>query len=276
MTMAGNSDVSFQTRLTDTRENIADIYNSRSVLRSLVHKDLFGHYKNSIIGFGWHFIIPMIMLAVYYVVFSTIRQGSLPDFWVFLASALFPFHFMISNLTAGSGVIVGGAGMIKKMYFPREIIVFAKVISSFIVMIMGYLVILVTVIASGFQLNIGTMALLPVFLILMCLFSTGYCLFFSSLTVYVRDIQYLLNSISMVFYFVTPMYFVADSVSGMFGTIIWLNPFTYYVEAFHQIVYYGMIPEMKIIVACALMPLVTLIIGFAVFNKLKRGFAERL
>ena len=276
MAMINDFIVSLKTKLTNTKENIADTYNSKSVLRSLVHKELFGHYKNSLLGFGWHFVTPMILLVVYYVVFSTIREGGLPNFWIFLSSALFPFNFMISNLTAGSGTIVGNAGMIKKMYFPREIIVFARVISSFIVMMMGYAVIIVMIILSGYQLNIESIIMLPIFLLLMFLFSIGYCLFFSSLTVYVRDIQYLLNSISIVFYFMTPMYFEASSVTGLFGTLIWMNPFTYFVEAYHQIVYFGVIPEAKIIAACIILPIVTMIIGFAVFNKLKRGFAERL
>ena len=262
--------------MTSMKNNVKDIYNSRSILRSLISKELFGHYRNSILGFGWHFVMPMILMVIYYVVFSAIRQDSMPDFWVFIASALFPFNFMMTNLTGGAGTIVTGSGMVKKMYFPREIIVLAKIISSFIIMLMGYGLILGIVAATGYPLNLSTLLLLPIVLALMCVFVTGYCLFFSSITVYIRDVQYVLSSISIAFFFCTPMYFPTDGVSGLFGKIIWLNPFTYYVEAYHQILYYGTMPELKIMIMCAILPIISLVIGYAVFNRLKRGFAERL
>jgi lipopolysaccharide transport system permease protein len=80
----------------------------------------------------------------------------------------------------------------------------------------------------------------------------------------------------MIFFFMTPMYFLADSVSGMLGNVIWLNPFTYYIEAFHSMVYFGEIPEMKVLLMCIILPLVSMMLGLAVFRGLKRGFAERL
>ena len=262
--------------ISSVKNNIKDIYESRNILRSLIHKELFGHYRNSILGFGWHFVMPMILMVIYYVVFTAVRQNSMPDFWVFIASALFPFNFMMTNLTGGAGTIVSASGMIKKMYFPREIIVLSKIISSFIIMLMGYGVILCIVAISGYPLELAPLLILPAILLLMGLFVTGYCLFFSSITVYIRDVQYILSSISIAFFFGTPMYFTADSVSGLFGTIIWFNPFTYYVEAYHQLIYYGTIPELEIIAICTLLPAISLIVGYSVFNKLKRGFAERL
>lgn len=262
--------------LSSMKRNIVEIYESRTILKSLVSKELFGHYRNSFLGFGWHFVMPIIMLCVYYLAFNTIREGSMDNFWVYIASALFPFNFMISNLTGGSGTVVNGAGMIKKMYFPREIIVLAKIISSFIVMLMGYGAVLCIIALSGFPLEPVPLLVLPLLLFLMSLFVTGYCLFFSSITVYIRDIQYALSSISIAFFFVTPMYFVADSVSGLFKTVIWVNPFTYFVEAYHQIVYYGSIPDTPILIMCCLLPLITITIGYIVFKKLERGFAERL
>ena len=258
------------------RKDLREIYESRNILRSLVSKNLFGRYKNSVLGFGWHFVMPIIMLVVYYVVFTEVRASPISDFWVYIAAGIFPFNFMVSNLTGGAGAIVGNSGMVKKMYFPREILVLAHVISNFIVMVMGYAVILIIIAVTGYPLDWVPLLLLPAILLLMALFTTGYTLLFSSLTVYARDVQYILSSVSMIFFFMTPMYFLADSVSGMLGNIIWLNPFTYYIEAFHSMVYFGEIPEMKVLLMCIILPLVSMMLGLAVFRRLKRGFAERL
>ena len=141
---------------------------------------------------------------------------------------------------------------------------------------MGYAVILIIIAVTGYPLDWVPLLLLPTILLLMALFTTGYTLLFSSLTVYARDVQYILSSVSMVFFFMTPMYFLADSVSGMLGNVIWLNPFTYYIEAFHSMVYFGEIPEMKVLLMCIILPLVSMMLGLAVFRRLKRGFAERL
>lgn len=83
------------------RKDLREIYESRNILRSLVSKNLFGRYKNSVLGFGWHFVMPIIMLVVYYVVFTEVRASPISDFWVYIAAGIFPFNFMVSNLTGG-------------------------------------------------------------------------------------------------------------------------------------------------------------------------------
>ena len=226
-------------------------------------------------GFAWHFVIPIIMMIVYYVVFNTIRPNSIPEYWVYLSSGLFPFTFMMENLNRGPGAITSNSGMVKKMYFPRIILILSEVISSFIVMIIGYTMVLIGILAIGHDIGVQIIVL-PVILVLMTVFVTGYVLLLSSITVYFRDIQYLINSLSMVFYFITPMYFTMNDVSGLFVNIIAINPFAYYVQAYHQILYYNEFPDITTLSVCALLPLVSITVGLIVFHYLKRGFAERL
>ncbi len=258
------------------RTELREIWDSRNILRSLVSKNLFGRYRNSALGFAWHFIMPLMMLAVYYVVFTSIRTSNIPDFWVYLAAGIFPFNFMVSNLAGGANAVTGNAGMVKKMYFPREILVLAHVLSSFIIMLLGYISVLAVVVLAGFPLDPVALLLLPVVLILSVLFVTGYVFLFSALNVYVRDVQYILSSLSMIFFFMTPMYFTVDTVSGILSKIIWFNPFTYFIEAYHSLIYSGTIPEIRILVMCVLLPIVSLTVGWLVFRRLRRGFAERL
>lgn len=263
-------------RCSAAKESIIDLYGSRNILKSLIIKDLFGDYRNSILGFGWHFVMPLIMMSVFYLAFSVGSDSSMPDFWIYICSAIFPFNFMVSMLTDGSGTIVNNSEMIKKMYFPREIIVIARVISSFIITIMGYVLILGIIVAYGHPLHIEPLLYLPIILILMAIFSLGCALLLSSLTVYVRDVQFLLRSTSIVFFFITPMYFVADRVTGIFRNVIDYNPLTYYVQACQSIVYYGEVPSVDLLIVCTLLPLVSIIIGYVIFIRLKNGFAERL
>ena len=161
------------------------------------------------------------------------------------------------------------------MYFPRCILVIAQVLSSFIVMLIGYSVVLIAIFIVYGKVNYS-IAMLPLILIIMFFFVLGYSLFFSAVNVYSRDVQHFLSAISIIFYFLTPMYFTMDSISGLLRTVVLFNPFTYYVEAVHQIIYYGTIPEFINLGICLLLSILTMIVGYVVFKRLKNGFAERL
>ena len=260
---------------TTIKQDLKELYDCRSILRALVVKNLFGRYKNSIMGFAWHFIMPMVLMCVYYIVFNTIRAKAIPDFWVYMSCGIFPFIFMINNLKKGPAAITSNSGMVKKMYFPRSILVFSEVIYSFIVMLIGYLLVITAIIITGYKIELS-LIVLPFILLLMLIFVTGYVLMLSSINVYIRDLQYLINSISMVFYFITPLDFSTDDVSGILSYVIAANPFAYYIRACQQIVYYGVFPSLDIVIVCAILPLVTMVMGAIIFRKLRRGFAERL
>ena len=257
------------------KEEIIEIYEARNILKSLVVKNLIGRYRSSTLGFAWHFIVPAIMMFVYYIVFTQIRSNPIPEFWIYLASGLFPFTFMTSNLSGSAGCIIGNSGMVKKMYFPREIIVLAQVISTFIVMLIGYVMVLGLVLISGHTMTISLL-MLPVLMILTLVFVTGYSLILSAITVYVKDVQHLIGSITLAFFFITPMYFTIDDTAGLLNMIVWINPFTYFIESYHQIVYYGHLPEAWIIVVCTTLSIMFMTIGTLIFKKLKKGFVERL
>lgn len=255
---------------------VREIYNSRYMISALVCKDLVGRYRNSVLGFLWHFVIPLVTFCVYFIAFSTIRIAPIPDFAIYLSSGLFAFTFMTSNLSGGAATITSNASMVKKMYFPREILVLSRIISTFIVMLIGYVIVFLAIILTGFSINIWTIWLFPFLLILVLIFTLGYVFLFSALNVYLRDIQYGLQSISMVFFFLTPMYFLSSTATGLLKTTIWLNPFTYYVEAIHDCIYFGEMPSLFIICMCIVFSLISCIVGFVIFEKLKSGFAERL
>lgn len=257
-------------------DELSNIYNHRNVLKSLVVKHLFGVYKNSFLGFAWHFVMPVIMLFVYYIAFSALNKNSIDYFWIYLGVGIFPFTFMIGNLTTGTGCITSNGDLINKIYFPREILVLAQVISSFIIMCMGLSVVLVLMLIVGFSINLAVMPMIVVIIVLMFIFVLGYVLLFSSLNVYARDVQFFLNSVNMIFFFLTPMYFTVESTSGMLSTVIWINPYTYYIEGFHDIIYRGVLPSSTVCIGALVYSSVAIIIGLIVFKKLKKGFAERM
>ncbi len=215
-------------------------------------------------------------MVMYYIIFTEIRTDTnIENRWMFISSAIFLFHFLARSITGGSGVFISRAGMIKKMYFPREILVLAYVINSMIVCIIGISIVLIMLVVTN---NIDVICLLTLIplLFLSFVFAVGCVFLLSSIAVYVRDIQYALSTLAIALFIMTPMRYMASDATGILSTLIWYNPLTYYVEWVHDILYWCVLPDYKYVIMCAIISLVMLIIGYVTFYKLKDGFVRRL
>jgi len=262
--------------MSKTTGSVKEVYGYRHLLYSMVAKNLKGTYKSSYLGFAWHFITPAILIVIFYVVFSSIRASPIDDYWVYLCVGMFPFTFFQTNLSAGSNCVVSNAGMINKMYFPREIIVFSQIISTFITFIMSYAVIIVLMLLSGIDISANAIIFLPTIMVLSIIFAAGYVLFLSAITVFVRDVRHFIDATTRILFFITPIFYLMSDISGMLEKVIWYNPFTWFITSYHDILYYGVMPETFKLIVCGAMALVVFIIGLIVFNKLKGKFAEVL
>jgi len=256
--------------------SLKEVYKNRNILYSMIVRNFKGKYKNSYLGFAWHFVTPLIMIILFYVVYTGIMQRNIDNYWVYLSVGMFPFSFFQHNMGSGSGCIVSNAGMIKKMYFPREMIVLSQVISTFITLIIAYSAIIVLMFLSGYPFNGLALLLLPILLILSAIFAIGYVLVLSAITVYVRDVQYFIEATARVIFWITPVFYLAEDINGLLNDIIWYNPFTYYIVTYHDILYYHQVPDLFQFGVCCILSVSALIIGLIVFNKLKGRFAEEL
>lgn len=264
---------SFRSLLKDLHE----IYDYRNVLKSIVTKNLFGKYKNSFLGFAWNFITPLVMMIMYYIIFSEIRTGSnIENKWLFISSAIFLFHFLTSCITGGTGAFTSNVNMIKKMYVPKEIFVLSKAISSMIICLIGTVIVMIAMIVTSYPMDWTFVLTLPLLLFLSFIFGIGCIFFFSSITVYIRDIQYALGSLGIALFVMTPMRYMASDAEGLLATLIWYNPLTYFIEWDHQILYWGIAPSINYIVASLILSILALFVGYATFRKLRRGFVKRL
>ena len=260
----------------EVKGKLSEMYRFRFMFYSLVKKSLYGKYKNSALGFLWNFITPVIMILLLYVVFETIRAREIEYFWAYLCVGMFPFTFMNSNLIGGASNIISNGGMIKKMYFPREILSLSQVTYTFIVFVIAYMIVIALMAIVGVPLSSEGLLALPVIIVAMFFFSLGTIMFTSSISVYSRDFEYFITATARVLFWVTPIFYMTDSLTGILNTIVWINPLTYYVEGLHDIIYRGIMPSTELLAIAAIISAVTFIAGAAIFQKLKDGFAERL
>ncbi|AEF86825.1 O-antigen export system permease protein RfbA [Treponema primitia ZAS-2] len=255
---------------------LKEIYNYRYMLAGIIHRELRGRYKGSVLGFLWTFINPFLQFVVYTFVFSTIRRTNIPNFSVFLFVAFIPWTFFSMALHSGCAVIIANGGMVKKIYFPREVLPIAFVTTNFINMLYCFVIVFAVVFISGVPINPVAMLYLPLIMIIEYLLALAITFITSAITVYFRDVQYILSTVSMLWMFLTPLFYSIENVPKKYQKWYILNPMTPIVEVYRDILYRGKIPDWLTLVHAFAVSVVCLCIGIFVFQRLKKYFAEEL
>ena len=255
---------------------LKEIYAYREMINSLVRKDLRGRYKGSVLGFLWTFLNPLLQLIVYTMVFSVILRAGIDKYYLFLFVALIPWIFFSSSVISGSSCIIAQKDLVKKIYFPREVLPISHVTTCFINMLLSFIVIFFVVAISGVGINFRAVCYLPIIMIVEYILALGMAMIFSALTVYLRDLEYILGIITMAWQFLTPIMYSIDIVPENIMPIFMANPMTPIIIAYRDILYYKQIPQISTLLHAFVLGVIILIIGSIIFDKLQKHFAEEL
>lgn len=253
---------------------IKELYDYREMLFSLVKKSLRGRYKGSVLGFLWTFLIPLLQLGVYTLVFSVIMKAGYEKYYLFLFTALVPWMFFSSSVSAGTGCIWDQRNLVNKIYFPREILPIAHVTYLLVNMLLSLLIVFAVLIISGHGINIVAVLYLPVVIFIEYLLALGITMLMSALDVYFRDLQYIMEILVMAWQFLTPVMYGLDAVPEELRTIFQFNPMTSIIICYRDIMYYKKIPDITTLGLAAFMGIFFVTIGTLVFGQLKKKFSE--
>ena len=255
-------------------QTIKEVWEYRTMIQSLVHRDLRGRYKASVLGFLWTFIVPLCQLLVYTVVFSVILTSRTERFYLFLFVALIPWNFFSSCLTGGASCILLQQSLVNKIYFPREVVPVSYVTGAFVNMLYCEIVVFAVAIISGVHFNPVGLLCLPVVMIVEYMLALGVTMIICSVNVYFRDLEHILGIVSMAWMFMTPIMYDVSMVPERLLFVFNLNPMTPIILAYRDIMYNGTIPQMSTLGIAAGMGIIFLILGMLVFGRLKRRFSE--
>lgn len=253
-----------------------EIYEYREMINSLVKRDLRGRYKGSVLGFLWTFINPFLQLMVYTLVFSIIMRNGIEDYYLFLFVALIPWLFFSSCISAGCSCILTNGDLVKKIYFPREVLPIAFVTGAFINMLLCFVVVFAVLGISGKGFNVIALLYLPIVMLVEYVLALGLTLIFSAWTVYLRDLMHIMGIISMAWQFVTPVMYGESQVPDRVKWIFRLNPMSSVITAYRDILYYKQIPQMSTLLEAVVLGILFLFAGGVIFRQFQRGFAEHL
>ena len=257
-------------------KTLKEIYNYRTMVSSLIKRDLRGRYKGSVLGFAWTFLNPLLQLAVYTLVFSQIMRAGIKDYYLFLFVALIPWLFFSTSISAGASCIRAQKEMVKKIYFPREVLPIAHVTSSLVNMLLTFIVVFAVLLFSGKGINPIALLYLPVIIAAEYVLAIGLTMLVSGITVYFRDLEHILAILVMAWQFLTPVMYSIDSVPKDLLPIFNLNPMTPIIVAYRDILYYKQVPKLGTLLHGLIFSVVLLIVSWNVFGVLKKRFAEEL
>ena len=255
---------------------IKEIYQYRTMIASLIQRDLRGRYKGSVLGFAWTFLNPLLQLVVYTVVFSTIMRAGIEDYYLFLFVALIPWIFFSTSLTGGASCIWTQKEMVKKIYFPREVLPIAHVTCQLVNMLLSFIVVFAVLLISGKGINIVILPYLIPIILVEYMLALGIAFVTSSLTVYFRDLEHILTIIAMAWQFLSPIMYSIDMVPDQLRPILLMNPMSSVIIAYRDILYYKQAPKMNTLMLATCLGVGLLILGWFLFGELEKHFAEEL
>lgn len=293
-------------------KDIAEVSRYRELLLNLVMRDIKIRYKNSILGFFWSLIIPLSQVATLTIVFKYIMGVDIPNYSAYLLSAIIPFSFFNASILESTTSILTHAPLVKKTYFPREILPAAIVLSNLVHFILAlfmfflYLMSLRLIFGDGPDITMKWL-LLPVVVAINLVLNMGVSFLLACLNTYYEDVKYLTTVVMSLLFYALPVIFPVEAVLAsprlahhhLLAKLAWLhfnyNPLCYLLTAYRKILL-PPLPEMvngkpniingvqihdiplnyEYLGIAAVVSLVILILGYAYFNSKKWYFAERM
>lgn len=253
----------------------SELYRYREFLKTSIKKEFRGKYKKSFLGVFWSFLNPLFQLLIYALVFPFILKNNVDNYVIFLIVALMPWNFFNMTILQSAASIVTNGGIIKKVYFPREILPISTTTSNLLNFLITGIIVFVALLISGIGIGISIFVL-PIIIIIQYVLQLGLAFIFSAITVYVRDVEYLLNVFMMLMFYLCPIVYSADMIPANFLPLFKLNPMFHIINYYRVILYDKQIPNMGNVFILFMICLLILILGYLIFQKCKKRFAEEL
>ena len=255
----------------------------RQLLQDFAWRELRSRYKGSALGFGWNFAIPLLNLAVFYLLFGVLlgqrpRTGTgEQNYAIFLFVGLLPWTFFASSLGSGASSIIANGAIVKKVRLPLQLLPAASVLSNLANFLLSMIVLFVVLAIFGPR-HLEGLPYLPPLLVIQIVMNLGFAYLLAAANVFFRDVQHILGILLTAWYFLTPVLFsvqiVADRPTER--ELLYLNPMTAIVVAYQRALLDGVPPEWERLAYSALFAGAIFALGFWYFRRSKDSFEEAL
>lgn len=276
-------------------QSLTEIWQARELLMNLTMRELKGKYKRTVMGQLWSLANPLAQMLIYTVVFAFVIRVK-PDvgdpsgvdvFALWIMCGLLPWTFFTNVVTGGMGSITGNENIIKKVYFPRVVLIYSNTLAFLYSWLIEMAVLVVVIIFFGSK-PLLFLPLLLVMMLLLAVFATGVALFLSISNVYFRDVQHFVGIIFQVWFYATPIVYPAKMVAEQVynHNLVWngaslydlylLNPLARFGMGFRDVLYNNQVPSIQNWLYMFFWAIFALVIGYYTFKKNEGNLAEAL
>ncbi|MDP5238454.1 ABC transporter permease [Uliginosibacterium sp. 31-16] len=256
------------------------MWRNRSLIRALAVREVLGRYKGAMLGVLWSFFNPMLMLAVYTFVFSEIFKArwsagseSKTEFALVLFAGLMVFNLFAECINRAPGLILANVNYVKKVVFPLEILPGVATASALFHGLISLGVWFAAYLAL-FGIPHATALYLPLVITPLLFFILGLSWVLASLGVFLRDVAQFIGIVTTVLMFLSPIFYPATALPENYRHLLYLNPLTPVIEMTRDVLYWGKAPDVMMLCIIWGVGCLTAWLGFAWFQKTRKGFAD--
>lgn len=259
-----------------------------SLACEMAKRDVFARYKGSVVGLAWSFFYPVLMLAVYTFVFGVIfrsrwsgtqtaqnGEGLTSEFALILFSGLVVYGFFSECLNKAPGLITANTQFVKKVVFPLEVLPLSTALAALFHMLVSLVVLLIAMLVLKGNIPVTAVAF-PLVMLPLLFATLGLTWLFCALGVYLRDLSQIMPLATTMLLFLSPVFYPITAVPESFQRVVRLNPITGVMDGVRDTLIFGVWPDFGLLFWQALPGLLLMVIGLAIFQYLRRGFADVL
>lgn len=265
--------------------HLRELYRFRTLIGTLVLRELRARYRGSLLGFLWSFLNPLLLMVVYVLVFSVYLRVPMDKYAVFLFSGLLPWLWFSSSLAHATGVIVGSGALVKRILFPAEILPLVSVLSNMVNMLLSLPLLFLFLLLFGVRPG-PMLVFLPLLLGLQFLLTAGLALPLAALNVHLRDVEQILSNLLVLLFFLSPILYPVSTVPTSFRVgdlltlplrpLYFLNPVAGLVQSYQNIFFFGREPHWIHLGMVSAFAAASLWGGYWVFDRLRDSLAEEV
>lgn len=257
-------------------QHLGELLRYRELIKNLVARDLKARYKNSFLGFAWSLVNPLMMMSVFTLVFSVLMRNNIPNFPVFVLIGLLPWNLTVGSVMGSMNSIVGNGHLIKKVYFPREILPISMVFSNVVNFLLATIILALMLLL--FRVTLSPLVLyFPIILLIHIIFLLGLALFFSSINVFFRDTEIIMDVVVLAWFFLTPVFYNIEDLTSSFSRMMYIvNPMASIISTYRVVLLYNSPPAWDFLARTLATALVVFAVGLWFFMRQAPAFGEEV
>ncbi len=256
-------------------KHIEELYSYRNLIWQLAWSDFKLRYKNSMLGYLWSLLEPLLMLLVLYLVFTNLMKNQIEHYQLFLFIGIILWGFLSRATNAGMFSIVEKANIVKKIYFPRDIFVISSCITALLMSIFESVVFAMFMVFYRIPVSIN-LVYAPLILLFLCIISLGLSLALSALNVFYKDVQFIWQVLLQIGFYLTPIIYTIEIFPKNLQKFVLLNPIARIIISARNTIIYSSPAKMEDLLFMLLSSIVFLFIGYIIFSRLESRFAEEI